>query len=276
MEKMKFVNHQIIINANDKMDEICVVVPGKWQGHPAGDYQITEGDIIQILENFKAEGRDILFDYDHDSIFGKSIAAGWGKDLYEKDGKLYAKTEWTPKAKESIKNKEYKYLSNVIIFNYSDPNNPKIRGTYLHSIALTNMPFQKEMPAIANNIKNNVKIGKGGTMDAKMQALLDKLKAKDADEAIRNAESLMKENENLKTEISDLKEKIVSNSIEIAIAEGKLLPADKEIALQLLKNSKETYEKFIENRKQEIPKILVKKNKQEPPKKEFTEFIPEA
>lgn len=99
MSMMKIINNQIVINSGkEDYSEICVVVPGSWQGHPAGDYEITENDIEQMLENFKNEGRDLLFDYDHESLYGKSIAAGWGKELFIRDGKLYAKVNWTPKA----------------------------------------------------------------------------------------------------------------------------------------------------------------------------------
>ena len=225
--KIIVLNSHIVINADKELEDICVVVPGKWKGHPAGDYSITESDIKQILNNYEIEKRELLFDYDHESLFGKSVAAGWGSELYEKEGKVYAKVNWTPKAKEAIKNEEYRYLSNVIIFNYQDSNNPRISGTYLHSVALTNVPFQKEVPAIINKIQNI-----GGKVDNELEKILGKLNAKTPDEAVSKIEQMQEQ-------IKTLNNQILANEIDLAIAEGKLLPADKEVAISLRKNSKE-------------------------------------
>ncbi len=77
-----------------------------------------------------------------------------------------AKVEWTDRAAEYLKNREYRYLSPVITVRKSDG-----KATGLHSLALTNTPAIDHMDPIVNSSTYNDKGGQH-TMDPKELAKL--------------------------------------------------------------------------------------------------------
>lgn len=259
MRKNTIINHTFEIVNADTPGEICVVIPGQWEGHPAGDYSITEQDIEEMVANFNVEKREILFDYDHNSLWGSSKSAGWGQSLEVRDGKIYAKVEWTPEGKKAVENKEYKYLSNVLIFNYYDPNNKELVGSYLHSVALTNVPFQKDLPKIMNKM-----FPKNKNEGEEMKEILKALGVKTEEEALQeiiNSQKLLKtskdnallitelkgENSKLTDKLAELNENVVNNEIDLAISKGELLPKNRKTAILLRNTDMEAYTEFIKN-----------------------------
>ncbi len=267
MPKPRIIQNAIqIANAEgESPGKICIAVVGAWKDHPQGDYQVTTQDLQEIVDNFEREGRDLLFDYDHESLWSSSRAAGWAKKLSLEGERLFAEVEWTPSGQEALKNKEYRYLSNVLIFNYFDANNPELRGTYMHSVALTNTPFQKELPEVLANSLKQPKTNNGGT---EMKELLKTLGANTEAEAISIVNSKMQKIGDLETELNDLKSnkdnleqrvqalknekqelegKVINAEIDNLIASGKMLPKYKNTALFLRKNDKDQFDQFITN-----------------------------
>lgn len=93
-----------------------------------------------ILEAFAAEGKDIVIDWEHASELkaakgDQAPAAGWIKSMEFRSGELWGRVEWTPKAIEQIRNKEYRYLSPV--FAYERETRRIVR---ILSAGLTNQP----------------------------------------------------------------------------------------------------------------------------------------
>lgn len=94
-----------------------------------------------ILEAFAADGKDIPIDWEHATEIKapkgeQAPAASWIKELALREGgSVWGRTEWTPKGKESIAAREYRYLSPVFIF--SVESNRILRIT---SCGLTNRP----------------------------------------------------------------------------------------------------------------------------------------
>ena len=65
-----------------------------------------------IRKQFKDRKLDLVIDYEHQTLSDvQAPAGGWIKDLYKGEDAIIAKVEWTPKAAEYLKNKEYRYLS---------------------------------------------------------------------------------------------------------------------------------------------------------------------
>ena len=62
-------------------------------------------------------------------------AGGWIKELVLKSDGIFAKVEWTKKARNYLKNREYRYLSPVVLVRKKDH-----KASQLHSVALTNIP----------------------------------------------------------------------------------------------------------------------------------------
>lgn len=101
----------------------------------------VNADPAAVVEKLKSRGTGLVVDYDHSSELKapkgeESPAAGW-IDEYEirAGGSLWGRVTWTPRGRNAVQSREYRYLSPVIIFS---------RETgVIHSfgsIALTNKP----------------------------------------------------------------------------------------------------------------------------------------
>ena len=138
---------------------------------PVGNVSSEKGNFIVDKESFqfmKAEmerrGIDIVIDYEHQTLDNvQAPAGGWVKELIYTDEAIMAKVEWTPRAEEYLKNKEYKYLSPVILTRKKDN-----KAVVLHSIALTNTPAINGMFAIVNSTDTEDAYNKIAEGDLKM------------------------------------------------------------------------------------------------------------
>lgn len=147
-----------------------------------GDFIVDEESFQRIRNTFKDRGIDIVIDYEHQTLEDvQAPAGGWIKDIILQDGAIAAKVEWTPKAEEYLKNKEYRYLSPVVLVRKSDN-----KAVVLHSVALTNTPAIDGMFAIVNSI--NIDEFEGGNdMDLKKLAALLGLSEDATEEQIMQA-----------------------------------------------------------------------------------------
>ena len=108
----------------------------------------NEESFAAMKAQIAQKGVDLVIDYEHQTLTGEQApAAGWVKELFLDDGQIKARVEWTPKAKEYLENREYRYHSPVITVRKADS---KAMG--LHSIALTNTPAIEHMNAIVNSL----------------------------------------------------------------------------------------------------------------------------
>lgn len=140
-------------NEENPTSEIQILKVGKWKAHPTGAFEITETILTKLAKNYEAGQRDVVVDYQHLSLEGgpdEAKAAGWVKKLVNKgkDG-LWAVVEWTKKAAEMIKEKEYRYISPEFHLNYPDKETGKKQGATLLAVALTNRPFLEGMAPVA-------------------------------------------------------------------------------------------------------------------------------
>lgn len=133
--------------------KVCAV--GTWQGHVYGTVVITTRDLDEMVVNFRANPMSRRpCDWEHQSLWtrgnGKPApASGWVRELERRDNELWARVEWTDKAKAQIEAGEYAFLSPVLIFHYTDHMTGRDKGTVFHSLALTNQPFFEELPPLA-------------------------------------------------------------------------------------------------------------------------------
>jgi len=147
----------LIGSLRDGAKRIPIAILGSFQ-KGAQKFAITRATLAEIVRNFRARQADTVIDYEHASEFpeaaagGPIPASGWLKaidDAPDDHGILWGKAEFTPRASELIKNREYKYLSPVIDYDARDKVTGKPQGATLLSVALTNRPFLEAMPAIA-------------------------------------------------------------------------------------------------------------------------------
>ncbi len=112
-----------------------------------GDFSVDDESVELIRQQFKDRKLDLVIDYEHQTLKDiQAPAGGWIKDIYKGEDAVIAKVEWTPRAEEYLKNKEYKYLSPVVLVRKKDR-----KATAIHSVALTNTPAIDGMFALVNS-----------------------------------------------------------------------------------------------------------------------------
>ena len=144
--------NQLIVRVLSGIDvgevpEVIRLLPIGHVSSRKGDFEVDEQGIAGIIRQFKARKLDLVIDYEHQTLDDvQAPASGWIKDLYAGPDALMAKVEWTQKGREYIANKEYRYLSPVVLVTKKDR-----RAVLLHSAALTNTPAIDGMFAIINS-----------------------------------------------------------------------------------------------------------------------------
>ena len=250
---------QIIVLSNEKLDD-C---PNEVKILPIGKVSSEKGDFFVDEESFKSmkaemerRGIDIVIDYEHQTLDNvQAPAGGWVKELLYTPEAIVAKVEWTPKAKEYLKNREYRYLSPVVLARKKDG-----KAIVLHSVALTNTPAINGMFAIVNSIDfdtdDDDKNAGGKEMDLQRVKELLGLPADATEEQVMNAlvEKLSKkETEQVANKDAEEEKEVVANSVILGLLE---LPENsktedvtsKIMALKAGKTNKEKEAEDILNR----------------------------
>lgn len=128
-----------------------------------GDFNVDEESFELIQKQFKDRKLDLVIDYEHQTLSDvQAPAGGWIKELYKGEDAIIAKVEWTAKAAEYLKNKEYRYLSPVVLVRKRDQ-----KATAIHSVALTNTPAIDGMFALVNSLDIEDISEGGNIMDLK-------------------------------------------------------------------------------------------------------------
>lgn len=132
-------------------------VPNTFQLLPDGKIEI-EGEPPVFLDapaaeacisEFKRRGNDMVIDYEHQTLKDtQAPAAGWVKQLiYRGKEGLWAAVEWTEKARNYLKNREYRYFSPVFMVSAKDRIVRQIT-----CVALTNFPKTNNLRPIVTKM----------------------------------------------------------------------------------------------------------------------------
>lgn len=134
-----------------------------------GEFECDESDADNIISNFAKRGKEIVIDREHSTLNDpqNADAYGWVKVLIKKPDGIYGQADWQPETAQKIVEKKLRYLSPVIDFNGSRPNE-------LHSIALTNHPAMHSPNALAASDDSGV-VPQKSSLEVNM-ALLSGLK----------------------------------------------------------------------------------------------------
>ena len=119
---------------------------------PLGLVHSTKGDFLVDNESFQSirckfteRQLQIPIDYEHQTLKDmQAPAAGWIKDIVLRSDGIYGAVDWTERVAEYLKNREYRYLSPVVLTQGKER-----RVVALHSAALTNTPAIDAMTPIA-------------------------------------------------------------------------------------------------------------------------------
>jgi phage I-like protein len=103
------------------------------KGGERGEYDFAEADADRVIADFTERGRDVVFDYEHETLSGHAApASGWIGSLKKTTVGLVATMKsWTETAKGYLSKGEYRYHSPVFYIS-------RRRPLALHSVALTN------------------------------------------------------------------------------------------------------------------------------------------
>jgi len=145
-------SESLVVNQEAGTPVEITLVPDGAVSSAAGDFVLDAEGGRMIEEAFKAIGRDLVIDYEHQTLGerfaspdGTAPAAGWIKSLhYEEKRGIVGLVEWTDRARQLIHAKEYKYLSPVVVVRKKDR-----KAIALHSAAVTNAPAIRRMEALA-------------------------------------------------------------------------------------------------------------------------------
>lgn len=129
--------------------EYVRVLPLGYVSSEKGDFLVDNDGFQMMKRHMDQRAVDIVIDYEHQTLRDvQAPAAGWIKELVFKSDGIFAKTEWTDNAKNYLRNREYRYLSPVVLVRKKDH-----RVSRLHSVALTNTPAINGMMPIVNSVK---------------------------------------------------------------------------------------------------------------------------
>lgn len=154
--KLKAPEGQYFILAGSPVSEvpreIQILSLGHWEHPKQGPFDVTTDTVRQCVNNFRTSGRDVVIDYEHQTLSGKEApAAGWIKEMINKGGEgLWGIIEWTDKAREYIRGKEYRFQSPVLLLNSKSKTSGERIGAVIHSAGLTNSPFVDGLQPIIN------------------------------------------------------------------------------------------------------------------------------
>lgn len=149
-----------------------------------GDFLVDDESFELIRKRFKERKLDIVIDYEHQTLNDvQAPAGGWIKELYKGEDAIIAKVEWTSRAAEYLRNKEYRYLSPVVMVRKKDQ-----KATTIHSAALTNTPAIDGMFAVVNSLDiDDIETEGGKEMDLKELVKTLGLPETASEEEIKNA-----------------------------------------------------------------------------------------
>jgi len=110
---------------------------------------VDEEAIASVIAHFRRRGNDMVIDYEHQTLKDvQAPAAGWIKRLVDRGREgLWAVVEWTERAKQYLKNKEYRYFSPV--FWVTKDGRKVVR---IENVALTNLPKINQLRPIVGKL----------------------------------------------------------------------------------------------------------------------------
>ena len=236
---------------------------------PLGLVHSTKGDFLVDNESFQsirckfAERQlQIPIDYEHQTLKDmQAPAAGWIKDIVLKSDGIYGAVDWTDRAMEYLKNREYRYLSPVILTQGKER-----RVVALHSAALTNTPAIDAMAPIACSDKPNEGEGSadqenavdgGKDTVAELAALLQLDPSATMEDIYQAVAALLEGQEALKLKADAYQFEVARMKADgvvlEALKEGKVLPIQRDWAFQSAMNDMDSFTLWLKTAPQVVP-----------------------
>ena len=273
-----------------EVPEIIRILPIGEVKSRKGDF-IVDDESVELIKLYFSERKvDLVIDYEHQSLDNtQAPAAGWITEIGSEDGAVTAKVKWTDKAGEYLRNREYRYLSPVVLVRKSDR-----KAVAVQSVALTNTPAIDGMFPVVNSltgdddneepkkelrvllgldenateedvkkkiaeIKENAEkqaeekpIPVANSVVLSLLGLDEKAKTEDVVTAVMsfNSHKADEEKEELKKK---LEEREAGDLVQTALKDGKISAAQKEWAMSYALSDKEGFKNFLDKAPGVVP-----------------------
>lgn len=272
------------LTADDNgVPEWVQLLPRGWIKPNGVDILVDDTSLEKILANFEKRENDLVLDYEHQTLEGvEAPAAGWLTSLEAREDGLWAKVDWTERGRTYVAAREYRYISPVLMVSEEDS-----RGIRLQSAALTNNPAIDGMQPVAAKEETG-----GMEMDflAKLAELLGLSPEASEEEVLAAIQGMVRHEEEVPQELADVleleegeatvaaaKQKIYAmkagtrpageyaqlsrqlaemraeRTIEVAMSEGKITPAQKEWALRQAAKDPKGFAEFLRTAPKVVP-----------------------
>ncbi len=232
-----------------------------------GPYRVENPEAVLAATRARSLATGIPVDYDHATDFAAprgapAPAAGWIRELKVRDGAIWGRVEWTARARDAIRAREYRYISPVFQFSACDgrvtrllraglTNNPNL---YLSAISAAGGEDQN-MDEFLSQLKELLGLGPDATVGEALAAVADLIAAQkqdaaededdEEDEPSETAESAASPDPARYVAVTELKKALselnalraersrerAEHSVDEAIRAGKLTPAQREWAV---------------------------------------------
>jgi len=242
-------------------DTVQLLPPGAFTARDGRGFRLDNPN--GLIARFKADAVDKPVDYEHqedDPVRrgnGPVPAAGWIKSIfYDARSGLWAKVDWTARAREMIANREYRYLSPVFTHDANGRITRLMGASLVHRPALHLKALASEqeqpMPDTSNpfaRIAKALGLPDDATEDAILAALGEKLAT--AGEVTPDPAKFVPI-EAVRELIAERGSALALNSeqqaqsrVAEAMREGYITPAMKDWAVALCRQDPDSFDRFI-------------------------------
>lgn len=118
---------------------------GTYQHPSYGELKITPERVNAFAESVMHRVIDKEPDIDYDHKKRVDHAAGWVKAAEARQDGLWIQVDWTPAARQKLRDKEYRYFSPEYVDEWKHPKTQAVHKDVLLGGALTNRPFLKDI-----------------------------------------------------------------------------------------------------------------------------------
>lgn len=228
------------------------VIPSGYHETPKGAFLLSGKAADLVVADFSKRGTDMVIDYEHQSLTGdEAPAAGWIKELFNRgaDG-VWARVQWTARAAEYLRNREYKYLSPVFLRDNSDgavqrlvnaalTNTPAICGMVplvMKDGAGSSASGHEEEGSPLSGIASALGLAESADIAEMLGAIAALKQGFDAYGAIKSELDGLKD---------DLRRREASEMVAVAMKEGKVTPAQRDWAMKYAEDDPAGFGVFV-------------------------------
>lgn len=157
---------------------VHILPPGAIKGRDGRRFILK--DAKAVIKASNSAGLDLVVDYEHqvddpaNRAKGPVRAAGWIKELIAKPDGIWGRVEWTRTARNMIADREYRYLSPVLVHR-TDGTVMRIKGLSLvhrPNLELTALSSQEDTMAKDTDTLSQIATALGLNADADLTAIL--------------------------------------------------------------------------------------------------------